>query len=451
MRIKELYLKNFRCFEEMTINFPTSYTVFVGNNGVGKSSILNALRMVLDGFVDIIQYDLRKTIVFVHDEPIYKHGNYNEIFQESDVLIKTIPLGSTWYKKSQYPMVIKSNIEISETKTISYKYESKNTLKNNKNLKNFFEYANELQNKIINNENVNLPLINYYGIQRQWYKTENKSENSILFMPQLNGYVNALSAKPFNIEVMRHWFSRMLLIARKKPVPEFEAVRNAISSCYKGIDDRKNLKDVIIDYDAEQEDIEIQMYFYDDKVEVLPLHYLSDGAKSILAIVADIAYRMAVLNPHLLDKVITDTDGIVLIDEIDMHLHPSWQRKIVESLTKTFPKVQFIFTTHSPTVLTHVPRENIQILSDGKVYPIDSKTYGRDVNSILREVMETEVRPTEIQEKLDNFSEAIFNRDLDVAEKILNELRDQLGDDEEVVSSQVTLDLEKAEVFNDSY
>ena len=104
----------------------------------------------------------------------------------------------------------------------------------------------------------------------------------------------------------------------------------------------------MIDYDAEAEDIEIQMFFCDGKTEVLPLSYLSDGAKSILTIVADIAYRMAVLNPQLLGDVIQKTDGIVLIDEIDMHLHPSWQRRIIGSLHKTFPNVQFIFTTHSP-------------------------------------------------------------------------------------------------------
>ena len=76
---------------------------------------------------------------------------------------------------------------------------------------------------------------------------------------------------------------------------------------------------------------------------------------------------MATLNPNLLDNVIKETDGIVMIDEIDMHLHPSWQRKIVDSLTTTFPKVQFIFTTHSPTVLTNVPKENIKIISNGNI------------------------------------------------------------------------------------
>ena len=435
MRIKELHLQNFRCFEELTIKFPTNYTVFIGNNGAGKSSILNALQIALGIFIGISQQDVRQ---FDYE------STYKEI-DDDDARLKTTSTGSTFNQEAQYPVIIGVEAESSDKQLISWKRELQAfSLKRNIDTNNILYYLRKLQKGITNDKNVIAPLIVYYGTRRQWDKNDSKPENNILFLPQMNGYVNALSAKPFNIEVMRHWFSRMLLIARKKPVPEFEAVRNAISSCYKGIDNRKNLKDVIIDYDAEQEDIEIQMYFDDDKVEVLPLHYLSDGAKSILAIVADIAYRMAVLNPHLLDKVITDTDGIVLIDEIDMHLHPSWQRKIIDSLHKTFPKVQFIFTTHSPTVLTNVPKENIQIIKDGKIFNTETNTYGRDVNSILREVMQTEIRPSEVKEKLTAFSNAIDDSDLDTAETLLKELRMILGDnDSEIVGAQVTLDLEK--------
>lgn len=435
MKIKELYLKNFRCFDELTINFPTDYTVFIGNNGAGKSSILNALQIVLDNFVSAAQLDIRKPSKNFNDMPI----------QESDVRIETVPIGSTLTSKSQYPLLLKISVQKSDGSIENWQRGLKSYLTSDDDRLGYIRhYVSVLQNQVADGENIILPIIAYYGTRRQWDKTDDRPEKNLLFIPQMNGYVNALSAKPFNIEVMRHWFSRMLLISRKKSVSEFQAVRNAIACCYRSIDDRKNLKDVIIDYDAEKEDIEIQMYFNGDTIEVLPLHYLSDGAKSILAIVADIAYRMAILNPHLLDKVITDTDGIVLIDEIDMHLHPSWQRKIIDSLHKTFPKVQFIFTTHSPTVLTNVPKENIQILKEGKIFNTETNTYGRDVNSILREIMYTEIRPSEVKEKLTAFSNAIDDSDLDTAETLLKELRTILGDnDSEVVGAQVTLDLEK--------
>ena len=96
----------------------------------------------------------------------------------------------------------------------------------------------------------------YYETKRQWDKLSEAEPNKISFLSQMNGYVNCLSAKLFNIGVMRNWFARMLLIERKKPVPEFQSVKTAIANCYKNINDSKKLQDVTIDYDAESEDIE---------------------------------------------------------------------------------------------------------------------------------------------------------------------------------------------------
>ena len=200
----------------------------------------------------------------------------------------------------------------------------------------------------------------------------------------------------------------------------------------------------MVDYDAELDDIEIQLFFDNGNYEVLPFNYLSDGTKRILMLASGIAYRMAVLNPHLLGDVLQKTDGIILIDEIDMHLHPSWQRRIIGSLHETFPNVQFIFTTHSPTVLTGVPKENILVLDNGKIYTPEINTKGRDVNSILREIMHSDIRPPETQKKLTEFSLAIDEENFDKAETILNDLRKELGEnDSEVVGAQVTLDLER--------
>ena len=437
MQIRELKLKNFRCFEELTINFSTPYTVLIGINGSGKSSILDALRIVLDAFVSPTQNDIRGNRVFL---------NVNGIkLQDSDAKIKSVIIGSMINKESKYPVNLSVTAKFSDEKTLYWNRElTTHAFAKDSGIERILNYVSEMQMQISNGKSVVCPIIVYYGTRRQWDKSSGIRSREISFLSQMNGYVNCLSAKPFNIEVMRHWFSRMLLIERKKPVPEFQAVKTAIANCYKNINDSENLQSVVIDYDAEAEDIEIQQTFVDGKVDILPLHYLSDGAKSILAIASDIAYRMAVLNPHLLGKVTEETDGIVLIDEIDIHLHPSWQRKVIDSLHKTFPKVQFILTTHSPTVLTNVPKENIRILNNGEIYTPDVNTRGRDVNSILREIMHTAIRPSDVTEKLNTFSKAIEDEDLDTAQKILGELRVQLGDnDSEVVGAQITLDLEK--------
>lgn len=433
MKIADLYLENFRCFEKIMITFSEDYTVFIGNNGSGKSSILNAVKTVLAGFIEASTRNLSSLTVT------------SISIKEEDVRLKTITSGSILDHEASYPVSINMNVVLSPYNTVSWGGSFNSYAEpNHEQAKPIAEYVKQLQESIKAGNNIMLPVIAYYGTRRQWDKTGRTSHQNVGFMPRMNGYINSLSAEPFNIDLMRHWFSRMLLISRKKPVPEFEAVRKAITSCYMSIDRRENISDVKIDYDAEKEDIEIQIFFDDGSAEILPMHYLSDGSKNIFAVVSDIAYRMAVLNPWLLDNVITETYGVVMIDEIDMHLHPSWQRRIIDGLHNTFPKVQFILTTHSPTVLTNITRDNIRILDSGKIITPEVNTYGRDVNSILREVMQSDIRPPEIEAKLTDFSDAIDNSDVDSAEQILGDLRNILGNnDSEVVGAQITLDIEK--------
>ena len=127
---------------------------------------------------------------------------------------------------------------------------------------------------------------------------------------------------------------------------------------------------------------------------------MSDGYKNTLSMISDIAYRMAVLNPQLGEHVLDKTPGIILIDEIDLHLHPEWQQTILNDLQNVFPKVQFIITSHAPVVINSVEREHIRILDNGHVYMPVVQTYGRDVNSILREVMGVGERPADVQQLL---------------------------------------------------
>jgi predicted ATP-binding protein involved in virulence len=126
----------------------------------------------------------------------------------------------------------------------------------------------------------------------------------------------------------------------------------------------------------------------------LSINQLSDGEKCLLAMVGDIARRLAIANPSLDDPL--QGEGIVLIDEIELHLHPQWQHKIIHRLTKTFPNCQFIVTTHSPQVLSHVQPENIYILQstpDGIIASDPESSYGRDSNQILENVMGVSAYP----------------------------------------------------------
>lgn len=85
-----------------------------------------------------------------------------------------------------------------------------------------------------------------------------------------------------------------------------------------------------------------------------------------------------------------------MIDEIDLHLHPAWQKRVMGSLLRIFPNIQFVVTTHLPSILLNLSRENIWILNQNEIYQPQDMTYGRSVEEILREVMDTNVKPDEV-------------------------------------------------------
>jgi predicted ATP-binding protein involved in virulence len=148
---------------------------------------------------------------------------------------------------------------------------------------------------------------------------------------------------------------------------------------------------------------------------------------------------LAIANPDPTKNAL-EGEGIVLIDEIELHLHPQWQRDIIPRLTSTFPNCQFIVTTHSPQVLSNVKKENVFIVEDFQVYPADHPTFGRDSNSILSELMGVSERPIEIQNKLTECLYKIDDGQIEEAKILLRELSDLLGyNDSEIVKANTLI------------
>uniref|UniRef100_UPI002147E7E0 AAA family ATPase n=1 Tax=Endozoicomonas sp. SESOKO2 TaxID=2828743 RepID=UPI002147E7E0 len=141
---------------------------------------------------------------------------------------------------------------------------------------------------------------------------------------------------------------------------------------------------------------------------ILKVDQLSDGIKNMLAMVADIAYRCSHLNSHFGKDAAKLSKGIVLIDEVDMHLHPKWQQTVIEGLTNAFPNIQFIVTTHSPQVLSTIDKESIRIIREGKVVQPAIDTRGEESKVILEDLMHVPSRPKDtMSEKLKTYLEHI--------------------------------------------
>ena len=132
--------------------------------------------------------------------------------------------------------------------------------------------------------------------------------------------------------------------------------------------------------------------------------------------------------------------AVVLIDEIDLHLHPKWQRQIVHNLCETFPLCQFIATTHSPQVIGEVEHERIQIIADGQVYP-PTHSYGVDSSRVLEEVMDSDPRAKEVQNLLVEISREVGRQHFERTRGLLNQVVELLGEsDPEVTRIRTLLD-----------
>lgn len=252
-----------------------------------------------------------------------------------------------------------------------------------------------------------------------------------------------------NEKLMLNWFQiqtlKCLQEQQRTGVIEksllLKTVETAICKCFERISGAKNAS-IIFDLDTHR--LVLDFESADGILQKFAMDEMSDGYKNTLSMIGDIAYRMAVLNPMLGEKVLEETPGVILIDEIDLHLHPQWQQTIISDLISIFPKIQFIVSSHAPAVINSVSREQIRILDNGEIYIPAAQTYGRDANSILREVMKVSERPMRITELLKAFYVFMDNKQYDEADKVLSEIEDVVGTtDPDIAAARTALDLEK--------
>ncbi|MGL4998831.1 MAG: AAA family ATPase [Fusobacteriaceae bacterium] len=427
MKIKEINLKNFRCYENLKISLDDRYTLLIGSNGAGKTTILDAISIALGGYVSY-----------------FDTSNYGII--KDDSLYKMYELGSKIERTHQFPVCVKATGEIQGSEAEWERVlKSEKGRTSNLNLKDITRYTSLIFKKISNGDkDLILPIVAYYGTGRLWMqKRDKKNKKSDYKISRLKGYLDCLSPIS-NEKIMLKWFEEMTYIRLQegKVIPELEVVERAVAQCYQSIDN--NIKSVNVFFNVKNKELEITVKYFNNKIENLPLRLLSDGIKSTLSMVADIAYRMAILNPQLLEDIKEKTPGVILIDEIDMHLHPAWQKKIIDDLCRIFPSVQFIFTTHSPTVLSNVYAKHIRILNTENVEMTENTTYGRDIDAVLREIMGMNTKPQEILTLIDNIYNDIDNENLESSKEKLKKLEEIVGSqDEEVIKAQVSIDFEE--------
>lgn len=389
MNITEIRLINFRCFEELAVTFDRNLTVLIGDNGNGKTAILDAIAIGISPFVGA-----------------FSQGKRDEILPD-DVRRTTDPIGQ---------MVLHHPARIEMRGFVGGREEcwarDKKSPKGRTTIKeatNIIDYAKTLAQFSDISAFPNLPLIRYYGVCRLCLKIKSAipKQNPRKYAERVAGYLDCLeSASGF--AVFQRWFIAATHAvfqweqaalqhqewdeSRKKLGEHWRILRNTVRSAINRVLEKTGWQD--IEYDAALQKI---VMFHKEQ-GILGVDQMSSGIRTMIGLVADLTYRAVKLNAHLRENAVAEAEGIVLIDEIDLHLHPSWQQHVIGDLLAVFPKIQFIITTHSPQVLTTLRKESIRVLScdDNGIWcaampPVSP--FARDSGDALAYVMGVQAKP----------------------------------------------------------
>ncbi len=435
MHIEKLRMQNFRGFKDVTIDFPSNLAVFIGVNGSGKSSIIDCCAL----FLSLLATSVRAFQSLHDSEPPNLSENditngYDETHNQIVIFFnsKRLILPLTLTRKSaasDIPPLVKLSFE----GIVDLVVQDPNYYEPNSELaKTMQEFHQITYDKFRGNPYASLPVLIHYSADRNVYEISLESDKDHQ-SNQLTAYDQAITKKVDFVSFFI-WYRNQEDLENEIRLGDNP---NHVDSKLKAIRDAIPLFLPKLSNLRVKRSSPIRMTMFKEETELV-ISQLSSGEKNLLAMVADIARRLAIANPHLENAL--EGEGIILIDEIELHLHPQWQRDIISRLTSTFPNCQFIVTTHSPQVLSNVKKENVFIVEDFQVYPADAYTFGRDSNSILSELMGVAERPVEIQNKLTECLYKIDDGQIEEAKILLHELSDLLGhNDSEIVKANTLI------------
>ncbi|TGQ80134.1 DUF2813 domain-containing protein [Mesorhizobium sp. M8A.F.Ca.ET.207.01.1.1] len=416
MEVRKLLIRNFRGVTDIDLELNPKLNVFVGVNGSGKSSVLDALSVLLSWFTSrvgnsrgsgkqIAELDIRNGTS--HAElAIGCHHNGQFV--------------SWTVAKSRKGRVAEGRSEFGMLS----------------------ELTRGIQQAITDTEGaLNVPLLVYYPVHRAVIDVPLRIRQRHSF-DLLSAYDEALTSAS-NFRRFFEWFREREDLenenlreviqkhgrkANSSGDPHLNAVRRAISMF---MPDFTNLQ-------VRRNPLRMEV---DKRAGTLNVSQLSGGEKCLMAMIGDLARRLAIANPAMGDPL--RGEGIILIDELDLHLHPQWQRMLVPKLTEVFPKCQFIASTHSPQIITHVHPESLFLIRNkGTEVSVEkpAESYGKSANRILEDLMGLETtRPTEVSNDLEKVFNFINDGQLDQARDLIAELRNEIGFDPELDRASVLI------------
>lgn len=372
MHIDQLRLQNFRCFDKQTFNFHPQFNLLIGCNGKGKSTLIHALTIMLSSWLGGLREHNQTLHIDISDVRLASlksdGSRKRDGTQRRDGRVRKQDTQGRTYFERQYPASIEVEgffqDKLHTWRQTAAGFGHSSNFDQDKN--SLLKLAKETDQAVREGKSVTLPLIACYGTSRLQQDTRLIRDASHISGPEVlyenfvrsrfNGYIDCLEPRISVSNLVKN-FARDEWAAFQKngATQQTSLIKQAVISC---------LQDEIHDLFFDAEIGELLIVTQEQGTQ--PFSNLSDGQRSMLAMIADIAQRAEALNANLGDNALLATPGIVLIDELDLHLHPKWQRRVIEDLRQTFPKIQFICTTHSPFLIQSLRSGEELISLDGQ-------------------------------------------------------------------------------------
>ncbi len=326
MRIDRFQIENFRCFERYEVRLVPRFTLLIGNNASGKSALLDALSVGAGSLL------------------LGLRGAKQRGIAKDEVRKQAFSIGQSVTQETPGETVVACE-GVVDGQSVAWKrtMASPTSRTTRQFAQDLVAVARGMEARLKKNEPVALPVLCYYGTGRLWRQKRARGSETLKRGSRLRGYADCFdpAADP---KTLFAWFKTNELAAIQKGTRHvIEAARQAVVACVE--------QATRVWWDVDWDELMLEVNQSGGTARETPFHFLSDGYRNMVAMVLDIARRAAMLNPHLESSVLQGTPGIVLIDEIDLHLHPTWQRRVIPSLIQAFPAVQFVATTHSPFMI----------------------------------------------------------------------------------------------------
>lgn len=421
MRIERLELQNFKKYAQQSFDLHPQFTLLVGENGSGKTTILDALAVAM--------------AIWLVRPPSSELRNSGRKILSSEIRLEPKLEGDRIQFREIRPVSVAAEGQLAGQEGVRWTREDRvGGYTSNDGAKSAMKIVAKVYEQDRQGQKVICPVLAYYGAGRAWLASNERKR-----APKSNGPARRWAAfydcfrERIRLAELQKWFLSETVAAGNRGGrmrPGYEVVKRAVLRCVPEADN--------VWYDSDRQQVVLSI-----AGNAQPFDNLSAGQRMMLALIADLAIKAVTQNAFLLPpdelgaedeplpRVLRQTPGVVLIDELDVHLHPIWQRRIAADLKETFPAIQFVCTSHSPQLIGELQPDEIRLIQEND-FSQPSLSFGMDSNWVVEVLMGGSKCNAQVKERLVRVFQLIKDRNLADAEREALLLRGEIGNSDEL-------------------